>query len=310
MQEHQAFGVKSGFYQTSNPINFPSNAAGWWHLLDVRHTNPSNNFAMQFAGGFYDQNLYFRKTSNLASQQWNKILIENPQGKVGIGGDPNWEKLTINGGHEGTAFLMSADNGTNPHGYLSLWASEPGVTYNGVGIGNNVRNYYNGQIFTRINVGKGASFIRLLENEINFNLISESGNLISPLKLHSNGNVSLQGKLEAKEVKVTTSPTADFVFEETYDLPKLDEVEKFIKENKHLPEIASAKVMEKEGVNIGEFQIKLLQKIEELTLYTIEQNKLLKQQTEENKIQQEKILSLEKLVNELLSSQKINAHEN
>ncbi|MGO4708235.1 hypothetical protein AB4Y90_03765 [Chryseobacterium sp. 2TAF14] len=91
-------------------------------------------------------------------------------------------------------------------------------------------------------------------------------------------NMRIDAKLEAKEIKVTLTPTADFVFEESYDLPKLEDVEKHIKEKKHLPEIASAKQMEKEGVNVGEFQIKLLQKIEELTLYTIEQNKLIKEQ--------------------------------
>lgn len=110
---------------------------------------------------------------------------------------------------------------------------------------------------------------------------------------NNNGNVAVSGKLEATEVKVTQSPTADFVFEETYDLPKLEDVEKHIKERKHLPEIASAKEMEKDGVNVGEFQIKLLQKIEELTLYTIEQNKLNKIQTEEIKNQKEKIKQLE-----------------
>lgn len=99
---------------------------------------------------------------------------------------------------------------------------------------------------------------------------------------NNNGNIAVNGKLEATEVKVTQSPTADFVFEETYDLPKLEDVEKHIKDKKHLPEIASAKEMEKEGVNIGEFQIKLLQKIEELTLYTIEQNKKIKQLEQEN----------------------------
>lgn len=97
------------------------------------------------------------------------------------------------------------------------------------------------------------------------------------------GNVMVNGKLEAKEVKVTLTPTADFVFEENYNIPKLEDVEKHIKEKKHLPEIASAKEMEKEGVNIGEFQIKLLQKIEELTLYIIQLNKELKQLREENK---------------------------
>ncbi|WP_235696083.1 hypothetical protein [Epilithonimonas caeni] len=103
---------------------------------------------------------------------------------------------------------------------------------------------------------------------------------------NNNGNIAVNGKLEATEVKVTQSPTADFVFEETYDLPKLEDVEKHIKERKHLPEIASAREMEKDGVNVGEFQIKLLQKIEELTLYTIEQNK-------QNRQQEEKIKQLE-----------------
>ncbi|RKS96497.1 hypothetical protein [Chryseobacterium defluvii] len=96
------------------------------------------------------------------------------------------------------------------------------------------------------------------------------------------GNVMVDGKLEAKEVKVTLTPTADFVFENNYNLPKLEEVEKHIKEKKHLPEIASAKEMEKEGVNVGEFQIKLLQKIEELTLYVIQLNKEVKELKLEN----------------------------
>ncbi|MDV3955624.1 hypothetical protein J2O08_04470 [Elizabethkingia anophelis] len=109
----------------------------------------------------------------------------------------------------------------------------------------------------------------------------------------ANGNVSVSGKLEAKEIKVTSTPTADFVFENTYQLPDLASVEKHIKEKKHLPEIASAAEMQKEGVNIGDFQIKLLQKIEELTLYSIEQNK-------QNKEQQERILKLEEQVKTLI----------
>lgn len=122
--------------------------------------------------------------------------------------------------------------------------------------------------------------------------IDDSGNVgigtsTPQYKLDVNGkssfadNMRVNAKIEAREIKVTLTPTADFVFEEDYNLPKLDDVERHIKEKKHLPEIASAKEMEKDGVNIGEFQIKLLQKIEELTLYTIEQNKRLKKQEEE-----------------------------
>ncbi|WP_419715992.1 hypothetical protein [Chryseobacterium mucoviscidosis] len=115
------------------------------------------------------------------------------------------------------------------------------------------------------------------------------------------GNVAITNKLEAKEIKVTLTPTADFVFEKDYGLPKLEEVEKFVIENKHLPEIASAKEMEKEGVNVGEFQIKLLQKIEELTLYSIDLNKknkeqeaLIKSQTDILKSLNERLEKIEK----------------
>ncbi|MDX8570272.1 hypothetical protein OZ666_01170 [Elizabethkingia sp. HX QKY] len=102
------------------------------------------------------------------------------------------------------------------------------------------------------------------------------------LVLNSNGNALIDGKLEAKEIKVITTPTADFVFEDSYQLPNLESVEKHIKEKKHLPEIASASEMQKEGVNIGNFQIKLLQKIEELTLYQIQLNKEVTNLKQEN----------------------------
>jgi hypothetical protein len=126
---------------------------------------------------------------------------------------------------------------------------------------------------TAITVGnEGFSFLSAPSQQI---AIDSPVSMNEIMRITNNGNALLQGKLEAKELKVTLTPTADFVFEENYELPKLEEVAKHIKEKKHLPEIASAKVMEKEGVNVGEFQIKLLQKIEELTLYVIKQGNIL-----------------------------------
>ena len=110
----------------------------------------------------------------------------------------------------------------------------------------------------------------------------EAGQLTEKMMIAPNGNISVSNKLEAKEIKVTTTPTADFVFEDSYQLPNLESVEKHIKEKKHLPEIASAAEMQKEGVNIGNFQIKLLQKIEELTLYQIQLNKEVTNLKQEN----------------------------
>jgi hypothetical protein len=97
--------------------------------------------------------------------------------------------------------------------------------------------------------------------------------------------LTVKGKIHAEEVKVDLSvPGPDYVFEKTYDLKPLTEVELFIAINKHLPEIPSAKTMEKEGVNVGDMQMALLKKVEEITLYLIEikkENLQLKNRLEE-----------------------------
>ncbi len=92
--------------------------------------------------------------------------------------------------------------------------------------------------------------------------------------VHSLGNHSIAGKLSVREVEVKVDAGADFVFHPQYDLKSLNQVEAFIKENNHLPDIPSEYEMKEKGVNVSEFQIKLLQKIEELTLYVIKQEKI------------------------------------
>jgi hypothetical protein len=101
--------------------------------------------------------------------------------------------------------------------------------------------------------------------------------------------LAVNGKIKSREVKVTVDDWADFVFEKDYDLPTLAEVEQHIREKGYLKDIPSAADVEKNGIFLGEMNAKLLQKIEELTLYTIEQEKILKSQ--ENKI---KLLEEEK----------------
>jgi hypothetical protein len=85
--------------------------------------------------------------------------------------------------------------------------------------------------------------------------------------------LAVNGKISCKEIKVQTTP-ADFVFAVDYCLRPLAEVEKFVKTNKHLPEIPSAKDQAKYGgTDMGAMQSKLLQKVEELTLYMIDLKK-------------------------------------
>jgi hypothetical protein len=70
---------------------------------------------------------------------------------------------------------------------------------------------------------------------------------------------------------------SDYVFKAGYPLLNLNEVENYIKENKHLPDIPSAAEVQENGYTLHEMNVKLLQKVEELTLYTIEQNKKIEQ---------------------------------
>ncbi|MDQ0966812.1 hypothetical protein QFZ20_002215 [Flavobacterium sp. W4I14] len=84
--------------------------------------------------------------------------------------------------------------------------------------------------------------------------------------------LDVNGKARANEIVVNTTG-ADFVFEPDYKLTDLTELEKFVKTHKHLPEIPTAKQMIENGVNLGELNIKLLQKVEELTLHLIELSK-------------------------------------
>ena len=86
--------------------------------------------------------------------------------------------------------------------------------------------------------------------------------------------LAVNGTIGAKEVKVeATSEWPDFVFKPNYNLRPLSEVEQFIKTNNHLPEIPSEAEVKENGIGLGEMNAKLLQKVEELTLYLIEQNK-------------------------------------
>ena len=118
--------------------------------------------------------------------------------------------------------------------------------------------------------------------------------------INPTAKLSVNGKIHTKEVRVdlNLSDWADFVFEENYK-PTLIEVENHIKEKGHLKDIPSAKEVEKNGIYLGEMDAKLLQKIEELTLYTIEQEKKLKSQEKQFHQQQKEIEELKKQNSEI-----------
>lgn len=126
---------------------------------------------------------------------------------------------------------------------------------------------------------------------------STGGTPLTRMSINENGKVGIgttnpdekltvKGKIHAEEVRVDLSVPPDYVFQkyytgvsilkESYKMLTLEEVEEFTKKNHHLPEVPSAKQIQKEGLNLKQMTALLLQKVEELTLYTIEQEKRIK----------------------------------
>lgn len=155
---------------------------------------------------------------------------------------------------------------------------------------------FNSGYTTYLTAGKESNVVGLLPMTLDWDLVV--GNVFNPtpgilaIKAASNGNVGIgtpnpteklavNGTIRAKEIKVEANPWPDYVFNEDHQLMSLDSLANFVKENKHLPNIAPAKAVEENGIALGELNRQLLQKIEEMTLYLIEQNREIKELKEE-----------------------------
>jgi hypothetical protein len=105
--------------------------------------------------------------------------------------------------------------------------------------------------------------------------------------------LTVGGKIHAREVKVNVNAGApDYVFLENYRLLPLREVSLYINQHRHLPEVPPATEMEKDGINVSEMNMLLLKKIEELTLYMIDQDKKMELLTTEIEILKKELEAL------------------
>ncbi len=198
-------------------------------------------------------------------------LAVGPNGNVGIGTTSLIQKLTVSGTNSGSAtgvWIENTDPGSGSFAAVQFKTAISSNVWQGFA--------RNGNFF--LGVANVADYLTIQSGSGNVGIGTSA----------PNQKLTVNGTIYGKEVKVDLSvPGPDYVFEKSYALPSLEEVKSYIDENKHLPEVPSAKEMEKNGINLSEMNMLLLKKVEELTLYVIELKK-------ENESIKKRVLILEK----------------
>lgn len=244
-----------------------------WNLSGNSGTNPTTNFI-----GTSDAQPLILKTNNVERLNLGsdgRLVLKTSDGLGGI-------SLTLDGGN-GIGLFQIGKSGCD-----GCWGVSKGET-----VFRNLSGPHSMTFQLPNDNNDGTSFF-------GFNDVHNG----TWVKIFNNATARFNGKIYAKEVEVKANVWADYVFKNDYRLPSLEEVEDYINNNGHLPNIPSEKMILENGINIAEMDARLLAKIEELTLYSIEQNKQIKLLQEQNRIlkmQVDKIEDIEQKLQKVLS---------
>lgn len=237
---------------------------GWWSGFVV-HDGLSVDASFKQPG--IDTKTWWERDAFANTQKWGNdantyLRLEN--GKLCVG-----DLLPINAKFEvqdaNDARIFAYTTSGNPSGLFALnSAGSCGIGVDGSGVAH---------------IGLGSTVVN---NFINFDWNYSTtpfqprvwvGTRKQVNGANSDALFNVDGKLSARAVVVTQQNWADFVFDKNYELMPLTDLENFYKENRHLPEVPSTREIIEKGNDLGKTDALLLQKIEELTLYIVEQQK-------------------------------------
>ncbi len=191
-------------------------------------------------------------------------------GKLGIGTSDPRERLDVHGainivrGSGGRASFITLDHDPK------IWSS-----YNSTSTSYPFTNSDLGHLVLQPRTSSPRDILFVTGDGDDIRMVVKGNGNIGIGTTSPDAKLAVKGDIHTQEVKVDLngSVAPDFVFEQDYKLLTLQETEKYIRANKHLPEIPSAQEMEENGLELKEMNLKLLQKVEELTLHLIRQNK-------------------------------------
>ncbi|WP_025743498.1 hypothetical protein [Aquimarina pacifica] len=243
-------------------------------IFEAQDSNGSN--------GVVDGGFVFRgyTPTDQVAQEW--MTIRNG-GKVGIGVSIPTSKLHVSGDVK-----INAGEGFRIHGDSNYFGTHlDGIIFEMQDVNSSNGTTDGGFVF------RGYTPTDQVAKE--WVVIKSGGNVGIGTSIPKN-KLSVNGTIWAKKVKVRLTDAADWVFEDDYELRPLSEVKSFVSKNKHLPEIPSAAEFRANDMEVSEMTNKLLQKIEELTLYTIQQEEKLKTQKEINSTLESRLQKIEAVI--------------
>lgn len=236
---------------------------GWSGIRFARNDPATNNYDGNWAIGYSQAtgNDLTISTNYSGNQYDGLLLISNSTRNVGIGTITPQDKLDVAGDIRGASrlkFSSAAAYDGGSYGVIGLQTGVPGkniVFYN-----------YDGPVYELMTMNGTTG-----TTAINNGGLTVSGN-VGIGTTAPDAKLSVKGQIHAQEVKVDLNGAIapDYVFDKDYKLPSLEEIQSYITTHKHLPEVPSAKEIEANGLNLGEMNLLLLKKVEELTLYVIE----------------------------------------
>ena len=251
--------------------------------LDINMYNPTSTSAQYglllktntFFTWANAENSYFLKTSDPGNT--NATFIINGKGYVGIGNPNPQSSLDVTGDVHTTGSIGIGTAAPASKVHIDIFNANSTTPQLGVLLktgtfhtGDNAANSY---YLKAMDGDQTTSFI--LKGNGNVGIGTENTGIFK---------LAVEGKIGAREIQVTlTNPFPDYVFDSKYKLRSLYNLENYISQSKHLPGIPSAAEVEKNGgIELGAMNTKLLEKIEELTLYVIEINKKVEKLEKEN----------------------------